>query len=429
MSERVQLTDEDVAILHLEGPTIAGHTCKVVLIGEGEVEFDEFLKIVSERIEGVPELRRKLVEEDGEYFWEEDESFSLEDHLVEAAGGREVSEEELDRLTAELFSERLDREKPLWKIEFARLEGGGRALIWRIHHALADGSTAMRFAKEVLWDPADESGEGRPTPKKGSSKPAVHTEESEKERRSNLIGLFEREFGRSHGPSPFEGELGHERAIAFASVSLSSLHDSAKELADATLNDAVLSVVAGSLRHWMEVEHTDVIGDLRAQVPVSLHREGDKAANRDSFFSVPLHLDEADPVERLKEIRAETWERKASHDAENLDLITKAVGQVSERLRHLIEKVEASPRAFAVSISNVKGPREQVSVLGAPVENLFTIAEIGEGHALRIGVISSGDHLGFGFCADPNLVKDLDEMAEGVEIEAERLRELAAETA
>lgn len=429
MPERIPLTDEDVAILHLEGPTIAGHTCKVVLIGEGEVDFEEFFAIVAERIEAVPELRRRLVEEGGEYFWEEDESFSLGDHLVEAAGGEEVSQEELDRLTAELFSERLDRNRPLWKMEFARLEGGGRALIWRIHHALADGSTAMRFAREVLWDPADEGGEGRPAAKKGASGPAVQTEESEKERRANLIGLFEREFGRSHGPSPFEGELGHERAIAFASVSLPALHDSARELADATLNDAVLSVIAGSLRHWMEVEQTDVVGDLRARVPVSLHRDGDRAGNRDSFFSVPLHLDQADPVERLKEIRAETWGRKADHDAENLDLITRAVGQVSGRLRHLIEKVEESPRAFAVSISNVKGPRAQVSVLGAPVESLFTIAEIGEGHALRIAVISSGDRLGFGFCADPNLIKDLDEMAEGVEIEAERLRELAAETA
>lgn len=418
-----------MAILHLEGPTIAGHTCKVVLIGEGEVEFEEFFGIVSERIEGVPELRRKLIEENGQYFWEEDESFSLENHLVESSEGDQVSVEELDRLTAELFCERLERDRPLWRIEFARLKGGGRALIWRIHHALADGSTAMRFAKEVLWDPADEGGTGRPAPKKGATEPAVHTEESERQRRSNLIGLFEREFSRSHGPSPFEGELGHERAIAFASVSLSALHDSARQLADATLNDAVLSVIAGSLRHWMELEHTDIVGDLRAQVPVSLHREGDKAANRDSFFSVPLHLDQADPVERLKEIRAETWERKSDHDAENLDLITRAVGQVSGRLRHLIEQVEASPRAFAVSISNVKGPRDQVSVLGAPVENLFTIAEIGEGHALRIGVISSGDQLGFGFCADPNLVKDLDQMAEGIEVEAERLERLAAEAA
>ena len=90
MAERIPLTDEDVAILHLESPTVAGHTCKVVVIGEGEVEFAEFFSAFSDRIEAVPELRRKLVEEDGSFFWIEDESFALEDHLSEAEGGREL---------------------------------------------------------------------------------------------------------------------------------------------------------------------------------------------------------------------------------------------------------------------------------------------------------------------------------------------------
>jgi hypothetical protein len=68
-----------------------------------------------------------------------------------------------------------------------------------------------------------------------------------------------------------------------------------------------------------------------------------------------------------------------------------------------------------------------VSVLGAPVQTVYSIAEIGEHHALRIAVISAGDRLGFSFCADPNLVKDVSEMAEGVELEASRLEELAGE--
>jgi hypothetical protein len=427
MAERIPLTDEDVAILHLESPTVAGHTCKVVVIGEGEVEFAEFFSAFSDRIEAVPELRRKLVEEDGSFFWIEDESFALEDHLSEAEGGRELSADELDRFTTEAFSDRLDRKRPLWKLDFARLKEGGRALVWRIHHSLADGSTAMRFAKEVLWDPSvrDEGGPsaaGTPAP----PTPA-EIEKREHHRRTNLAGLFERELSHSHGPSPFDGQIGHERAIAFATVSLSSLHDSARTLADATLNDAVLSIIAASFRHWMELEHADVIGDLRARVPVSLHRDGEDAGNRDSFFSVPLHLDEPDPVERLKLIRAETWERKTDHDAEDLDELTRSLGRVSGRLRHLIEKAEESPRAFAVSISNVKGPREAVSVLGAPVQTVYSIAEIGEHHALRIAVISAGDRLGFSFCADPNLVKDVSEMAEGVELEASRLEELAGE--
>jgi diacylglycerol O-acyltransferase / wax synthase len=425
VSERIPLTEEDLAILRLEGPTIAGHTCKVVLIeGEG-VEFDQFFRLVAERIEGVPELRRRLHEEEGRCFWRQVETFRLEDHLTEAGGGRVLDEEEFDELITGVFSERLDRDRPLWKMDFARLKDGGRALIWRIHHTLADGSTAMRFAKEVLWDEMPEDSSEVPGSARQSKAHAVHTEESEKERRRHLAALFEREFARSHGPSPFDGRIGRERVVAFATVSLSSLHDSAKELAGATLNDAVLSVIAGSLRHWMELEQNDLVGDLRARVPVSLHRDGENLGNRDSFFAVPLHLDEPDPVDRLKLIRVETGERKADHDAEELDELTGRLGKVSSRLRHLMEMAEESPRRFAVSVSNVKGPREQVSVLGAAVGTVYSVVEIGEHHALRIAVVSTGDRLGFTFTADPHLIRDLEEMAVGVEVEARQLAELA----
>ncbi|HYI38401.1 MAG TPA: WS/DGAT domain-containing protein, partial [Thermoleophilaceae bacterium] len=73
------------------------------------------------------------------------------------------------------------------------------------------------------------------------------------------------------------------------------------------------------------------------------------------------------------------------------------------------------PRHFAVNVSNVPGPRTPVSVLGAPVESLHSIAEIGERHALRISAVSMADTLCFGFCADPAIVDDLQAMADGVE--------------
>ena len=80
--------------------------------------------------------------------------------------------------------------------------------------------------------------------------------------------------------------------------------------------------------------------------------------------------------------------------------------------------MEQSPRRFAVNVSNVPGPRTAVTVLGSPLGSLHSIAEIGERHALRVAVVSACGQLGFGFCADPAIVEDLEEMARGVEIEA-----------
>jgi hypothetical protein len=93
------------------------------------------------------------------------------------------------------------------------------------------------------------------------------------------------------------------------------------------------------------------------------------------------------------------------------------------RLRQFATNLEDSPRRFALSVSNVPGPRCPVSILGHPVTGSFGIAEIGERHALRIAVHSLADQLGFGLCADPQLVPDLKRMAVAIEEEAEALAE------
>ena len=161
-------------------------------------------------------------------------------------------------------------------------------------------------------------------------------------------------------------------------------------------------------------------------MPVSLHHGDDGLANRDSYFSVPLPLGEPDPLTRLKAITEATSERKSDHDAEELDRILHRVSGASKRLGRLLTKVESSPRRFAFSVSNVKGPRRPVTIGGAPVETIHSVVEIGHHHALRIAVLSVDDRLCFGFCADPELVSDLDEMAAGAEVEAALLDSLAA---
>jgi hypothetical protein len=191
-------------------------------------------------------------------------------------------------------------------------------------------------------------------------------------------------------------------------------------LAGATVNDAVLTVVSGGLRHWLEHHHGS-LKTIRVRVPVSLHHEGDDAANRDSFFSLAVPVEEPDPVARLDAVRAATTIRKAEHDAERLDALFGEAAHLSPRLGRLLERIEASPRRFALSVSNVPGPRAPVSVLGAPVASVHSVAEIGRHHALRVTAVSVGGSLCFGFCADPAIVDDIGEMARGLEADAATL--------
>jgi diacylglycerol O-acyltransferase len=419
MDELIPLGPEDRAILDLECQTIAGHTCKVVQLAPGgspTLELARLREHVGRRIELAPALTRRLGGSARKPGWVADERFDVAEHVVAAPTVGPVDRHGLLALVAELFEQRLDRSRPLWRIDIVALQDGGTALIWRIHHALADGTASVRYARALLWD---ESAEASMTQAQAH---AAHAAD-EARRRAHLAGFLRREYSRGECRSPFDGRIGTRREVAFAAVSLPALHDAAKRLAGATLNDAVLSIVAGAVARWVRQRHGD-LGTIRVRVPVSMHREGDEVANHDSFFSIGLPLNETDPVTRLRLAHAETNERKRDYDAQYHEHLLRELSDCPP-LEHLVTRIERNPRRFALSVSNVPGPREPVSVLGAPVAHLHSLAEIGERHALRVSAMSLAGLLCFGLCADPDLVDELGVIAEGIEQEAQHLFDTA----
>lgn len=403
-SQPTLLSAEDRAILELEGPTVAGHTCKVILIGGDAPGFDELSARVVERLPEVPELRLRLSTGSGPPAWvatepEPGEHLSFEQQKLDA--------DRLREWIGERFRLRLDRRRPLWAIDAAPTSDGRLAVVWRLHHALADGTTAIRLARELLWDLSATT----PAP------PHAGVRETDADRRRGHLAAFvRRELSESVRQSPFAGEIGAEREVAFCGLSLRALHDAAKELAGATVNDAVLCVVGGAVGRWLGPAVAD--RSIRLRVPVSLHHEGDDAGNRDSFFTLPVAVD-GPPEQRLRAIATATAERKHDHDAERLDELVH--GAHGRAVAHAFSRLQAGARSFALCVSNVPGPRQPVEVCGAPVEGLYSLAEIGRSHALRVAVVSLADRLGFGLCADPGIVPRLPELAEGIEAEAEQL--------
>jgi hypothetical protein len=362
-------------------------------------------------------LTRRLADLPDGPAWVPDEDFNLAQHVVDSTGDGPVDHAGLCREVARLFTKRLDRTRPLWRIDVIPRSGGGAALVWRLHHALADGSTMMRYARALLWGPEPAGAPGSAVPGRGFTLP--HAVDDARRRR-HLAGFVRREFALARDRSPFDGRIGTRRAVAFAAAPLGALHRVAKGLDGATLNDAVLSVIVGGLRRWLVRRHGH-LGAVRVKVPVSLHRPGDDAGNHDSFFTVALPLDEPDPVARLRATHAATAACKHGHDAETMAGLLRRLDRVSPSLERWCERLEQSPRSFAVNVSNVRGPRAPVSVLDAPVEALHSLAEIGERHALRVAVISLADTLYLGICADPELVDDVADLAAGIELEARKL--------
>ena len=219
-----------------------------------------------------------------------------------------------------------------------------------------------------------------------------------------------RELRPAASLTPLAGRVGSRRRVAFASLSFEDCRRGGKAISDSvTVNDVVLSVVAGAVRAWLGREAA-----IRVKVPVSLHHPGEAegVANHNSFFFVDLPVDEADPVRRVLAVNRETRERQLAHDAETLYRLG---------LHPVIAHWASSPHVFTFNVSNVPGPRGEVFVVGARLRELYSLAEIARHHALRIAVISGAGRLSFGLCADRGLVTDLDGLAGGIERAADEL--------
>jgi hypothetical protein len=415
------LSDEDRAILELEHGPVVGHTCKVLIL-ERPVAVDELRASVASRLDGVPELSWRLQEEDGALWWAREDTIDLHRHVV-ADDGPALDSEGLRKAIARLFEQRLDRDRPLWQIDLLRLDDGGCALVWRIHHALADGTTVMRIGRNAVWNEPE-----------AKSAPRSHHHAAEGSEYEDAQGLhmLVREAPHLGHRSPFDGRIGSMRSIAFATGDLEGLHRVAATICGATVNDAVLTVVSGGLRRWLEATHCPV-GPVRVKVPVSLHgaqhgHDQAELGNRDSYFCLDLPLGPADPAVRLEQIHRATKARKEEHDAEWLDAVMRELGKTSPGLQRFADHVMRSPRSFALNVSNVPGPRRAIDVLGVPVDALYAIAEIGQRHALRIAVLSLEETLRFGLCADPTILPDVEQLAAAIEEEAAELAAIPATT-
>jgi WS/DGAT/MGAT family acyltransferase len=417
------LSGEDLGILALENETVAGHTCKVIML-DGPLALDALRASIAGRLPRAPGLSMRLGEIDGEPWWVPDPQVDITAQVVEAPAAGAIHEAGFRALVAGIFAQHLDRSRPLWRIDvIPRLAGGGSALIWRIHHALADGMTAMRMASAVLWD--EEAGAAPRTARSRTrrrspraARPAAH------QRLATLLAAA-REVPQPWLRSPFDGHIDGRRTVAFTATRLDELHRVAAAADGATVNDAVLTVVAGGLRRWIEAHHGH-LGAVRVKVPVSLHTPAPPGSadaqpgNRDSFFCLDLPLGSADPLERLAVIRHATLIRKQEHDAQHLDAVMQRLAR-TPRLSRFAEDVLSHPRSFALYVSNVPGPRRPVRVLGVPVRALYSLAEIGEHHALRVAVVSLAGSLNVGLVADPTLLADVDHLAAGIQAEAAAL--------
>jgi diacylglycerol O-acyltransferase / wax synthase len=464
-----RLSPIDASFLMQERESSHMHVGALVIFEGPPPSHEDFVEHIESRLPLVPRYRQKLAFprfEMGRPFWIDDPRFNIEYHVRHTALPAPGSTDQLRALVGRIFSQRLDRSKPLWEVWLVQgLEGGGGAagerfaLISKTHHALVDGVAGVDIST-VLFDlsptPAETSGDAdgwtpapepsqtelvaegvkgllkAPTDLAGEALGALTDPGATVERvREAAEGIGEVVWaGLNPAPDvPLNAPIGPHRRVWWARSRL----DDFKAIKDAlggTVNDVVLAVVAGGLARWLRSRGVRTEGlELRALVPVSIRAEHEHGAlgNRIAAMRGPLPVYERDPVERLRIVRESMRGLKESKQALGAEVISNLQEFAPPTLLAQASRINFSTRLFNLIVTNVPGPQFPLYLLGREMEEIVPIAFLPEDHAVAIAIMSYNGKVDFGLLADYDAMPDVDVLAEHVEDALAELLEVATE--
>jgi WS/DGAT/MGAT family acyltransferase len=456
-----RLTAIDASFLHQEGPASHMHIGALVRAGGPPPAYEEFLDSIRMRLHLVPRYRQRLVfppAATGRPLWADDTDFNLEYHVRHTALPGPGSDEQLANLSARVFSQQLDRSKPLWELWLVEgLADGGFALLSKSHHAMIDGIAGVDLGT-VLFDLQPEGAappqglepwapDREPNPVDlltagiaGMTKATVaiaakalhalaQPERALEEARVAAEGLGEIAWAGLNPapPSPLNVEIGPHRRFAGVACDLADFK-TVKNVLGGTVNDVVLAVVAGALRHWLHSRGVRTAGlELRALVPVSVRvaHERNGTGNRLAVMRGPLPVYVEDPVERLSVVREAMDDLKESKQAVGAEVLTSMQQFAPPTVLAQASRLNFSTRLFNLLVTNVPGPQFPLYVQGREMTSVFPIAFLPKDHALAIAIMSYNGQMNFGLLGDYDAMPDLDAFGDAIETSLAELVSLA----
>jgi diacylglycerol O-acyltransferase / wax synthase len=450
-----RLSAIDASFLTNESSNAHMHVGAVLLFEGPPPAYEDFLGHVESRLHLVPRFRQMLAfppMETGRAFWADDPTFNLAYHVRHTALPSPGSEEQLKNITGRLFSQQLDRSKPLWEIWLVQgLERNRFALINKTHHALVDGVAGMDIAT-VLFDlkPVPEPSrpdDWVPAPAPSRSEMAAQgiaelagspfrlarraaraaanpTRTARKVAEAGqALGEVAWNFTNPAPDVPLNTEIGSHRRFTWTRAQLGDFKR-IKDQLGGTVNDVVLAVVSGALRSWLMGRGVRTEGlELRALVPVSIRTDDERGetGNRIAAMRGPLPVYVEDPLKRLNVVKAAMGELKQSKQALGAEVISRFNDFAPPTLLAQASRINFSTRLFNLIVTNVPGPQLPLYVLGRELEDAFPVAFLPENHALAIAIMSYNGGIDFGLLADYDSMDDVEIISTALN---ESLREL-----
>jgi WS/DGAT/MGAT family acyltransferase len=218
------------------------------------------------------------------------------------------------------------------------------------------------------------------------------------------------------------GELGPSRSFDWLTMPLDDVKQLRHELG-CSINDIVLGTVAGAVRRYLFRRRVSTEGlDFRVSAPVSVRREEHKGklGNHVSSWIVPMPLDEAEPLERVAQIRAATEEMKTTGAAAGIETLMAAAEWMTPGL--LARGAGMAKGPINMIVTNVPGPQFPLYSVGARMHGMYPMVPLLEGTGLGVALFSYEGRLCWGFNADSGLVPDLDVFVADVAAAFEEIR-------
>jgi diacylglycerol O-acyltransferase len=443
-----RLTTLDALFLNLENDRNAHmHVGAVALFDGPAPPYRDLLALIESKLAQVPRYRQRLMFVpfgQGRPVWIDETQFDLEFHVRHTALPSPGGLDELEKLAGRLFSQRLDRDKPLWELWLVEgLKDGGFAIISKTHHCMIDGVAGIDLAAVLMemdaeriepepaapWTP-------RPAPKASElltksvadqiSHPlrfvrdAIQSAQSEhseprqilKELAAGVLPMLE--FA-SHGQAPacsLNVPIGPHRRFSMTTFSLSEVKSVRANLGG-TVNDVVLATVAGALRDYL-LKRGDSIGpDLRAMVPVSMRAPDGhgQMGNQVSAIFCSLPVGDADPASRLKKIRDEMKGVKESGQAMGAHALTRLSDFAPPGLLAQAARLQSVTRFFNLVVTNVPGPQFPLYLLGRKMRACHPQIPLAATQAIVVGLLSYDGNICIGLTGDADAAKDLEELS------------------
>ena len=454
-----RLSATDASFLNQESDRAHMHIGAVLVFEGPPPTYDEFIEHVEARLHLVPRFRHKLAFpplQSGRPVWVDDPQLNVEYHVRHSSLPAPGDDRQLQELTGRVFSQQLDRSKPLWEMWLVQgLEDNRFAILTKTHHALVDGVSGVDLTT-VLFDANPVPGGLTPPIRPWEAQPepsdvhllargvenvakvplrlgrrALKSAKRPRETAAQALEVAEGLGGvawelMNPAPDvPLNTEIGPHRSYRWVHSHLDDFR-TVKDTFGGTVNDVVLAVVAGALRRWLNTRGVKTGGmELRALVPVSMRTEEERGmlGNRLAVFRAPLPVYAQDPIERLRIVREEMGKIKQSKQVMGAEALVALNDFAPPTVLAQASRLNFSTRLFNLIVTNVPGPQFPLYVLGRELETVVPVAFLPEKHALAIAIFSYNGKVSFGLLGDFDAMDDIDVVEAGLE---ESLRELVA---